>query len=166
MMSDALIKYITAVSAALFVVVAGSGIAMFFGVGEHLVKEMHEWLAVVFAIAVGLHLVRNWKGMVTYFRKRTIAVPAALVAVAAVAFIVPAALNGHEGPMPGLFQSLEQAKLDDLARVLKLPSDGIANVLEQSGFVVGSTDLSLSEIAEDSGRAPKEALMTVLNARR
>ena len=117
-MSDALIKYITAVSAALFVVVAGSGIAMFFGVGEHLVKEMHEWLAVVFAIAVGLHLVRNWKGMVTYFRKRTIAVPAALVAVAAVAFIVPAALNGHEGPMPALFQSLEQAKLDDLARVL------------------------------------------------
>lgn len=163
-MNDALIKYITAISAALFAVVAASGLAMFLGVGEDLVKEMHEWLAVMFVVAVGLHIVRNWKGMTTYFRKRTIAVPAALVAIAAAAFIVPAALSGHEGPMPALFQSLEQARLDDLARVLKRPSDGMATVLEERGFVVGSTDLSLSEIAEDSGRSPKEALMTVLDA--
>lgn len=41
-MSDKFKKYITAVSAALFLIVAASGLAMFFHVGEDLVKEMHE----------------------------------------------------------------------------------------------------------------------------
>ncbi len=68
-------KYITAISAALFLVVAASGLAMFFHVGADLVKEMHEWLAVIFVAAVGLHIFRNWGGMMTYVRRRTIVAP-------------------------------------------------------------------------------------------
>lgn len=165
-MNETLKKYITAVSAALFLVVAGSGLAMFFGVGEDLVKEMHGWLAVMFVVAVGLHIVRNWGGMMTYFRRGTIVAPVAVAAAVAAAFIVPAALSGHNNPMPVLFRSLEKAKLDDLARVLELPADGIADVLEQKGFVVLSTDLSVSEIAADSGRPPMAALMTIVEAKR
>lgn len=165
-MNETLKKYITAVSAALFLVVAGSGLAMFFGVGEDLVKEMHEWLAVMFVVAVGLHIVRNWGGMMTYIRRRTIVVPVALAGLAAAAFIVPAALSGHENPMPVLFQSLQKAKLDDLGRVLEMDPDSMADVLEQKGFVVGSTDLSVSEIAAESGRPPMAALMTVIEAKR
>ena len=165
-MSETLKKYITAVSAALFLVVAGSGLAMFFGIGEDLVKEMHEWLAVIFVVAIGLHIVRNWGGMKTYFRRGTIIAPVAVAAVVAAAFVVPAALSGRENPMPVLFQSLEKAKLDDLARVLELPADSIADILEQQGFVVLSTDLSVSEIAADSGRPPMAALMTIVEAKR
>lgn len=165
-MSENLKKYITAVSAALFIVVAGSGLALFFGVGENLVKEMHEWLAVLFVVAIGLHLVRNWGGMMTYVRRRTIVAPVALAAAVAAAFVVPAALSGRENPMPILFQSLEKANLDDLGRVLDMPPDGMADVLEQKGFIVHATDLSVSEIARDSGRPPMAALMTVLEAKR
>lgn len=165
-MSETFKKYITAVSAALFLVVAGSGLAMFFGVGKHLVMEMHEWLAVIFVVAIGLHLVRNWGGMTTYIRKRTIFAPVALAAAAAAAFMVPAALSEHDSPMPALFRSLEQAKLDDLAPVLGVPAESMAVVLEQRGFIVHSTDLSLSEIATDSDRKPKSALMTLLDAKR
>lgn len=165
-MSDTWKKYITAISAALFLVVAASGLAMFFGVGKNLVKDMHEWLAVIFVVAIGLHLVRNWGGMKTYFRRGTIIAPVAVAAVAAAAFIVPAALSGGENPMPVLFQSLEKAKLDDLGRVLELPAESIADVLEQKGFVVLSTDLSVSQIAADSGRPPRAALMTIVEAKR
>ncbi|HUU24546.1 MAG TPA: DUF4405 domain-containing protein [Methyloceanibacter sp.] len=65
MMRESFKKYITAVSTALFLVVAASGLAMFFHVGEDLLKEMHEWLAVMFVAAVGLHVFKNWGGMMT-----------------------------------------------------------------------------------------------------
>ena len=151
-MSEPLKKYVTAISAALFLIVAGSGLAMFFGIGEDLVKEMHEWLAVIFVVAIG--------------RRGTIIAPVAVAAVAAAAFIVPAALSGRDNPMPVLFRSLEQANLEDLGRVLELPAEGIADILEQKGFTVRSTDLSVSQIAADSGRPPKAALMTIVQAKR
>jgi hypothetical protein len=49
---------------------------------------------------------------------------------------------------------------------LELPTEGIADILEQKGFTVRSTDLSVSQIAADSGRPPKAALMTIVQAKR
>jgi len=82
-MNEQLKKYITAISAALFLVMAVSGLAMFFHVGEDLVKEMHQWLAVAFVAAVALHAYRNWGAMMTSVRRKTIVAPLALAAVAA-----------------------------------------------------------------------------------
>lgn len=61
-MSEPLKKYVTAVFAALFLVVGASGLAMLFGVGEDLVKAMHKWLAVIFLVAIAQHVVRNLGG--------------------------------------------------------------------------------------------------------
>jgi len=157
-------KYITAISAALFLVVAVSGLAMFFHVGEDLVKEMHQWLAVIFVAAIGLHIFRNWGGMMTYVRRRTIMAPVALAALAAAAFIVPAALSGGEDPRHILMQSLQEAKLADLGRVLDVPADSLVARLEKEGFTVGSSEQRLSEIASGSGKPPMAALMTAAGA--
>jgi len=157
-------KYITAISAALFLVVAVSGLAMFFHVGEDLVKEMHQWLAVIFVAAIGLHIFRNWGGMMTYVRRRTIMAPVALAALAAAAFIVPAALSGGEDPRHILMQSLQEAKLVDLGRVLDVPADSLVARLEKEGFTVGSSEQRLSEIASGSGKPPMAALMTAAGA--
>jgi uncharacterized protein DUF4405 len=159
-------KYITAVSAALFLIVAASGLAMFFHVGEDLVKEMHEWLAVIFVAAIGLHILKNWGGMKTYFRRGTIIAPVALALLAAAAFIVPASLSGHSNPVPALFQTLENAKLADLGRVLDVPADSLSAALKQQGFVVHSPDQRLAEIASGSDRPTMAALMTVLEVKR
>jgi len=156
-------KYITAISAALFVVVAASGLAMFFRVGEDLVKEMHQWLAVVFVAAAALHAYKNWGAMMTYVRRKTIVAPLAL---AAVAFIVPAALSGHEDPRHALLQSLQEAKLADLGRVLDVPADSLVAQLEQKGFTVTSAEQRLSEIASGSDKPPMAALMTAVGAGR
>lgn len=159
-------KSVTAVSAALFLIVAASGVAMFFHVGEGLVKEMHEWLALVFVLAVGLHVFRNWGGMVTYFRRRTILTPLAVALVVAAAFIIPAGLSSDSKPVPALFQTLENARLTDLGRVLDVPTEFLAAELKQQGFVVNSSQQRLAEIASTSDRPPQEALMTVLGVER
>jgi hypothetical protein len=157
-------KYITAISAALFLVVAASGLAMFFHVGQDLVKDMHEWLAVVFVSAVALHVYKNWGAMMTYVRRKTIVAPLALAAVAAATFIVPAALSGREDPRHVLIQSLQEAKLADLGRVLDVPADSLVARLEQEGFTVTSAEQRLSEIAKGSGKPPMAALMTAVGA--
>ena len=92
--------------------------------------------------------------------------PVALALVVAAAFIVPAALSGHSSPVPALFQTLENAKLADLGRVLDVPTDSLAAKLERQGFVVHSAEQRLAEIASGSDRPPMEALMTVLGMER
>lgn len=165
-MNERFKKTITAVSAALFLVVAASGIAMFFHIGEDLVKEMHEWLALAFVLAVGLHVFRNWGGMVTYFRRRTILAPFAVALMVAAAFMVPAGLSNQSKPVPALFQTLENARLTDLGRVLDVPTSSLAAALEQEGFVVTSSQQRLAEIASASDRPPMAALTTVLDVER
>jgi hypothetical protein len=90
--------------------------------------------------------------------------PIALAAVAAAAFIVPAALSGGDDPRHVLMQSLQEAKLADLGRVLDVPADSLVARLEQKGFKVGSAEQRLSEIASGSGKPPMAALMTAVGA--
>jgi len=163
-MNEQFKKYITAISAALFLVVAASGLAMFFHVGQDLVKEMHQSLAVAFVAAVVLHAYRNWGAMMTYVRRKTIVAPLAPAAVAAAAFMVPAALSGREDPRHALMQSLQEAKLADLGRVLDVPADSLVARLEQKGFTLTSAKQRLSEIASGSGKPPMAALMTAVGA--
>lgn len=165
-MSDPIKRYVTAVSAGLFLVVGVSGLAMFFGIGEDLVKEMHEWLAVIFVAAIVLHLVRNWSGMMTYVRRGTIVAPVIVALVAGAAFVVPAAISARSNPMPTLLHAMENAKLTDIGRVLDVPADDLAATLEDRGYVVESTDQRLSEIAGNSDQPTMAALTTVLDAKR
>jgi len=90
--------------------------------------------------------------------------PVALAALAAAAFIVPAALSGGEDPRHILMQSLQEAKLADLGRVLDVPADSLVARLEKEGFTVGSSEQRLSEIASGSGKPPMAALMTAAGA--
>lgn len=165
-MSGILMRQITAIAVASFVIVAGSGIAMFAGFENDFLKDIHEWLAIILILAIGLFLVRDWGSVIAYLRREKILVPATLAVIAAALIVIPAALSQHQGTVPTLLRSLEQAKLDDLARILKMPPDGVADVLEQRGFVVHSTDLTVSEIAADSDQHPKAALLAVLDAKR
>lgn len=157
-------KYATAATATLFLVVAASGVAMFFHVGEDLVKEMHEWLAVVLVAIAALHIYKNWKPLANYFRKRTILVPLVLTLVAAAAFIVPASMSSGENPRARVFQALENAKLADVGQLLEVAPDDLASTLKTRGFVIASNDQRLSEIARASNKPPMAVLMTVFES--
>jgi Domain of unknown function (DUF4405) len=163
-MSGFVKKYTTAITAALFLVVAASGVAMFFHVGRDVVGEMHEWLAVMLVLAVGLHVFKNWAALMTYIRRRTIFAPLALALVAAAAFIVPASLSGHSDPMSRLVQALSEAKLSDIAPVLGVAPDALESALKEQGYVIASAEQHLSEIARNSQKPARAALMAALKA--
>lgn len=163
-MADLINKYATAATAVLFTVVAASGLALFFHVGEDLVKEMHEWLAVIMVSAAALHIYKNWRPLVGYFRRRTILAPLALTVIAAAAFIVPASISSGENPRARIFQALENAKLSDVGQMLEVTPDELAGTLKTRGFVIASNEQRLSEIARASNKPPMAVVMTVFEA--
>jgi len=159
-------KYTTAVTAALFLVVAGSGVAMFFHVGKNVLSEMHEWLAVTLVIAAGLHIYKNWAALMSYVRRRTILAPLAVALIAAAAFIVPASLSQRGDPVRVLVQAMQNARLADVGKVLDVLPTELEATLKSQGFIIQSSDARLSEIARDSGKPAMAALMTALDAAR
>jgi 4-amino-4-deoxy-L-arabinose transferase-like glycosyltransferase len=157
-------KYTTAITATLFLVVAGSGVAMFFHLGKNVLSEMHEWLAVALVLAAGLHIYKNRAALKTYFRRRTIYAPLALALVAAAAFIVPASLSQRGDPVRTLMQAMQNAKLADVGTVLDVLPSELEAALKRQGFVIESSDARLSEIARASDKPARAVLMTVLDA--
>lgn len=163
-MHDLITRYATAAATTLFAVVAVSGVMMFFHVGKGTVAEMHEWLSIVFVAVAGLHVYRNWNAFLGYFRRGTIAVPAALTIAAGLAFVVPAVMAPHMEPMPRLFQAIESARLSDIARLAGAESDTLMAALKARGFAVQSADERVSEIAAKSARPPRLAINTIVAA--
>jgi len=157
-------KYATAVTAALFLVVAASGVAMFFHIGKDLVSEMHEWLALALLVPVALHAYKNWPAFMTYFRRRTIVAPLALSLVVAGAFIGMATISGSHGPVPRLIGAFENAKLADVGRLLDVAPEVLEGAFKAEGFAVQSMEQRLVEIAQASNKRPIAALMTALDA--
>lgn len=72
-MWDTLLKkpWLTPLTAACFILVAGTGISMLFEAHHYVpgMKFMHEWIGVIFALAALLHLLRNWQAFLSYFKK-------------------------------------------------------------------------------------------------
>lgn len=51
-----------------FVLVALSGVALFFGVRGGIIKTVHEWVGLIMVVAALAHIVANWRGFLGYFK--------------------------------------------------------------------------------------------------
>jgi hypothetical protein len=134
---------------------------MLFHVGEGLVKALHEWLSLVLVGLVGLHVYRNKAAFFAYVRNRTINAPMAISALAAAAFIIPAAHGGGSpgNPMRQILGKVEAARLAELGPALGSDAVVMMKTLSKRGFKVSSPDERIAEIAARPGRKPIEALM-------
>lgn len=53
-----------------FAIVALTGFLMFFHLGNRYLKNLHEWLGLLFGLAGIIHLLLNWPVLVSYLKKR------------------------------------------------------------------------------------------------
>lgn len=145
-MAQLLNRYATVAAASLFPVMAISGTLMFFEVGDSL-KEAHEWLGLVFVLAVLTHLLRNWPAFAKLFTfKRT------YVGLGLVLLITLAMAFGEEGgggnPMRKFIDTAASAPISTLAPVLGQTPEAIVARLTAGGLKVDSPAQSLKELAE------------------
>ena len=89
------------VTAIAFTAVAITGVMMLCGVHRY-VKPLHEWMGLAMAIAGCIHLVLNWRALLSYFDRRSAQVAAGLTVLLCLLLLIAGSHggpgDGHHGP--------------------------------------------------------------------
>ncbi|WP_226624532.1 DUF4405 domain-containing protein [Alloyangia pacifica] len=170
-MKSLLNRYATPFITGLFLVSLISGLALFFHWNAGWFHGMHEWLSLVLILPFVLHLWKNWRPMSSYMRKPAFALAMGASLVMAAAFVVPS-LSAEPGarrggpPQFAAAQLLLKGSVAEVAALVDLPADRIADGLLQAGFTMDAEGESLSAIAQASGRDEAELLAALVSAAR
>lgn len=90
----------TPLTTSLFLVSLVTGLALFFHLGPGGLHPAHEWLSLALILPFALHLWRNWRAFIFYFRKPAMALALGLGVLATAIFLLPAAQGRGAGGPP------------------------------------------------------------------
>jgi hypothetical protein len=158
-------QYATPATAALFAVIAITGVLMFFHIQKPVVRAAHEWLGLVFVVIAAFHVVRNWGGFANIMKKSRSQAIVAVVAIVTGVFVV-ANVGGGSGqgnPMERLVQTLGKAPISALAPALGLPADAMIARLRAAGITVSDANQSLADVASAQNVGLRRLLPIVLS---
>lgn len=162
-------RWATPMTIGAFLLMAVTGILMFFHIELGLIKVAHEWLSWLMVIAVGLHVFLNWKIFTRYFSQKPAVAIIGLFAVLMVAsMLIP--VDERRGPPGGrggamaASQVLMKAPLDKLAGVTGTTLESLQAKLQQQGLQLEVGATSLEAIAKQNQRNPLEVLNGVITA--
>ena len=130
-------------------VIAVSGVMMFFHLGTGLVQELHEWIGVLFAVGMLLHIHQHWQPFKRYFSQKT------GVAIITVMFVISSGMlvatgDSVEHPAQQLAQQFSQKSLTEIAQFQKRPLEQLLIDMEIEQIEVRSPEISLKKIAEEN----------------
>lgn len=158
-MSHFLRTYATPLSLAGFGAVGISGAMMFFGMRNHQLGEIHEWLGILFLLVAALHICRNWRAMLAMMAKTSSKIVIAALGTIAILLIGssllmggpghgPEGRRGPGGPMQAVEMRLSYTPLAQLAPAFGLSASQAIGRLRQSGITVAGPGQNLAEIAQ------------------
>ncbi|MGL3605184.1 DUF4405 domain-containing protein [Rhizobium sp. G187] len=166
-MSSLLSRYATPLTTGLFLVSLISGIALFFHFGTTAFREMHEWLSMVLILPFLLHIWKNWRPFLSYFKRLPMSLSLALCLVAGLVFAWPAITGSASGaggnPAFAMINVVAAGTPGQVAPLLGKSESEVVTALKDSGFTAADATKPLSEIASASGKDTM-ALMATLSA--
>jgi len=144
----------TPLSLVSFLAVSITGLLLLFGVRSHGLGAVHEWVGVVFILALVLHLARNWRGMLAMFAVRRNQIIIAATGVVAALFIMAALPlgaggggHGHGGGPWRVIARVSEAPIGKMAPALGITGEEAVARLRRRGVAVDGPHQSLREIA-------------------
>ena len=147
-MRDFLFRTGTPLTAGLFLVSTISGVALFFGWQPGWFHSMHEILSMVLLVPVAVHLWRNWRPLMNYFRRLAMPVALAGSLIAGGLFAYQSAGGPQRGnPAFALIAAAQKAPIARLAPVLGLDAATAAKRLEDAGYGVVAPEDTIEGIA-------------------
>ncbi|MET0067413.1 MAG: DUF4405 domain-containing protein [Candidatus Thiodiazotropha sp.] len=150
------------IGAGLFVAV--SGVMMFLGVHDP-VEQAHEWIGVLFAGVILLHILNHWQGFTRYFSQRLALGMMGLVLLTVVGFIGVSATQEGGNPMMSVIHSIESSPLSEVAPLVDRDAGDLVSGLQAAGYLVSGPDATLGQIARDNGTQPRALFGLVFAAR-
>lgn len=160
---DVLMQYATPLTTWLFLISLVSGVALFLGVGNQYFREMHEILSLFLIVPFILHVWRNWRTLMNYFRRSAMWISTIVCIAAAGAFAYEGATAAAGGnPRMAVFGALNNASVTAMAALARTDEATVTARLKALGVEVKSADDTLAGLAEASGRDSFELLGAVL----
>ncbi len=165
-MKDALFRYATPAMTSLFVISLISGVIIFFHIGPNWLHGVHEWLSLLLIVPFALHMWRNWRPFVNYFKRAAMPISLAVGVAAVAAFgIVPAGAEGERSGPPqfALAATMVASTPAAVAPVLGVSPDVLVEKLKAAGFTNADAASPMKTMAEAAGKKPADVYQ-VLNS--
>tara|TARA_R110002020_G_scaffold48818_2_gene139126 strand:+ start:9937 stop:10440 length:504 start_codon:yes stop_codon:yes gene_type:complete len=161
-------RYATPFITGLFLVSLVSGVALFFHWGSAAFHGMHEWLSMVLILPFVLHVWKNWRPFLAYFKRLPMLAALVVSLVGGLAFAVPAMTGESAGgpPQRAVFQAFENGGLADVAPLFGHDGESLAAVLRDKGLTVEGPDATVRAIGEASGKTAFEVIGQIAAAKR
>jgi len=142
-----------------FIVIAISGVMMFFHFFDNYVENLHEILGLLFIVVVLFHVVYNFKSMKNYFSKKIFGLSALGIVMVSLIFILNAK-DGHN-PKKAMIVSMLNAPIENTLIVLEKDFTKAKTKLELKGFFVTKYD-TIKSIADKNDVSPFEVVDTII----
>lgn len=142
------------------IIVAISGVLMFFGV-HNPIQLAHEWVGIAFAAGIVLHILNHWPAFKNYFSHRQALNILGSVGIVSFLLIGSSMTDTGGSPVESMIQSYVSSPLTEVAPLLDQQAEGVVAKIESAGFIVGDASMSIKQIAAANNTHPK-ALMSAL----
>ncbi|NTV21023.1 MAG: DUF4405 domain-containing protein [Chlorobium limicola] len=157
-MSTTMRSWATPLAIGSFIILAVTGILMFFKIEGGYIKPVHEWLSWLMVAGVVLHTIANWKVFVSYFSKiPAVSIISVGVVVTALAVFMPASREGGN-PKAKMMRAIQSARLETVAELAGKESDEIVTTLAGKGIKVDDPSMTVREIAKRNDKEAMEVL--------
>ncbi len=149
----ALRKWVTPLTIGSFVLMATTGVLMFYHLDSGVNKLAHQWFSWLFLTGVMLHVATNWVSFQRYFGSvKGLAVMAVIVAVLGASFYPWRGLK-PEPPARSVMKVLGTTSLAELAPIARVTADEVVAKVRSKGFTVTSARQTPADIAGDPKKA-------------
>jgi hypothetical protein len=162
-MQSFFLRYATPFITGFFLISLISGIGLFFHFGPSGFRGMHEWLSLVLILPFGLHIWKNWKPMLSYFKRTPMALALALSLLAALPFLIPTA--GAEAGGPPQFQLARKLLAQPapvVAAALGSTNEAVTKALTDAGIPLATPAQGLTEAATAAGKTDMDLAEALL----
>jgi len=150
----------TELTATLSIVVAISGVMMFFHFYKGRVQFMHEWLGMAFVLAAMMHAVRHYRPITALFSNARTRVFLGAVALISAGFLLMAPAS-KPNPEKALSRLLLKARVQNVAPLIGLTNEALLLKLRDAGVANGDADKSIEEMARESRVDPMQLLLAI-----
>lgn len=143
------------------IIIAVSGVMMFFHLGTGLIQELHEWIGVLFAVGMLFHIHQHWQPFRRYFSQKTgIAIMITMIALSSGMLVATG--DNEEHPAKQLAQQFSQKSLTEIAQFQQRPIEQLLIDMEIEQIEVRSPEISLQKIAEENHTSPLRLIKIIV----
>jgi len=151
---------VTPFVATVFLIVAFSGILMFFHLLDDYTNVVHEFLGLAFVIFIVLHVASNWISVKSYFKNQKFIIPSIAVLILAIALVIIGVIKGNLERE--ILERLTKAPVSNSFKALNIDFNQAKTILEKNKIVINNPEESLEDICIKNHKSPEEVMELIV----